>query len=134
MAAQGSFNEPSNEGLVQEYEKDKEAWRASVEAAKAEAAAHKAGQADADAAAGQDAAAAAQAATATGEPAEGSETDATSTAEAAAPEFEADGAGPGAPEQAESPYQRAKRMRAAIDVEAPEEVLQEQVSTSALQS
>ena len=134
LPPKGCFNEPSSEGLVQEYEKDKEAWREAVDAAKAEAAAHKAGQADADAAAGQDTAAAAQAATATGEPGEGSETDATSTAEAAAPKVETDGAGPETLEQAETPYQRAKRMRAAIDVEAPEEVLQEQVSMSALQS
>ena len=119
---------------MQEYAQDKEAWKALVDAAKAEAAAHKAGQADAAAAAGRDTAAAAQAATASGEPAEGSETDATSTAEAATPKVEADGAEPEVPEQAETPYQRAKRMRAAINVEAPEEVLQAQVSTSALPS
>eukprot|EP00891_Asterochloris_glomerata_P005396 jgi/Astpho2/5396/fgenesh1_pg.00076_%23_4_t len=109
-----------------EYAKDKEAWRASVDAAKAEAAAHNDGQADAAAAAGQDAAVAAPAATATGEPAEGNETDAITT-EAAAFKVEANGAGLEAPEQAETPYQHAKRMRAAINLEAPEEVLQEQV-------
>ena len=119
---------------MQEYAIDKEAWKASVDAAKSEAAAHTAGLADAAAAAGQDTAGTAQATTATGEPAEGSETEATSTAEAAPPKAEADGAGLEAPEQAETPYQRAKRMRAAINLEAPEEVLQEQVSTSALQS
>ena len=118
---------------MQEYAKDKEAWRASVDAAKAEAAAHNDGQADAAAAAGQDAAVAAPAATATGEPAEGNETDAITT-EAAAFKVEANGAGLEAPEQAETPYQHAKRMRSAINLEAPEEVLQEQVSRSDLNS